>query len=140
MALSRMMTSDTTASRPRTLITVPLIACSTVPSASQRRHWRCKTRRAYALTSNTNNMRNLRHRYTYAERLEFQDTLLSMRLYVLPLLLARQNGTCNLCHEPHTRYDIDHMVYNPMITINELQALCEVCHKGITNFTTMGNR
>jgi len=36
-------------------------------------------------------MQNLRETYTYKDRLEFQDTILTMRPYILPLLLLRQN-------------------------------------------------
>lgn len=79
-------------------------------------------------------MRNLRHRYTYQQRLEFQNTIMVMRDYILPLLLARQNNACALCKAGHKSYDIDHLVYNPMVTINELRALCEACHYTQTDY------
>ena len=37
-------------------------------------------------------------------------------------------------------YDIDHKVYNPMMTIKELQAVCRACHKSVTNYVTIKNR
>lgn len=85
-------------------------------------------------------MQNLREKYTYQERLEFQDTIITMRPYILPLLLSRQNNGCNICKLPQSKYEIDHLVYNPLVTINELQALCVDCHYNITDFTTYKNR
>ncbi len=85
-------------------------------------------------------MQNLREKYTYQERKEFQDTILTMRPYILPLLLSRQNNTCNICKVEHKKYEIDHIVYNPLVTINELQALCHGCHKSITDYTTYKNK
>jgi len=69
-----------------------------------------------------------------------QDSINSMREYILPLILDRQGNVCNMCKVSHEKYDIDHLVYNPMITINELQALCVPCHKSVTNFTPFKNR
>ena len=85
-------------------------------------------------------MRDLRKRYTYEQRLELQDTISDLRKYILPLLLRRQNGVCCMCKQVASYYDIDHKVYNPMITINELQALCIQCHKSITNYIPFRNR
>lgn len=85
-------------------------------------------------------MRNLRNRYNYQDRMEFQSTILSMRAFLLPLLLDRQDNACNICKTSYKSYEIDHLVYNPMVTINELQALCHNCHKSITNYTTYKNR
>ena len=85
-------------------------------------------------------MQNLREKYTYQQRLELHDTIMVMRPYLLTLLLNRQNNVCNICKVKHDKYDIDHLIYNPMITINELQALCVDCHKSITNYTTYKNR
>ena len=82
-------------------------------------------------------MRNLRKMYNYKDRLEFQETILSMRVYLLPLLLDRQGNACNICKLKHSKYEIDHLIYNPMITINELQALCHNCHKSITDYTRL---
>lgn len=85
-------------------------------------------------------MENLRESYTYQDRLEFQSNINTMRPYILPLLLQRQNNVCNICKVEHKKYDIDHLIYNPMITINELQALCHDCHKSITNYIPYRNR
>ena len=79
-------------------------------------------------------MRNLRDRYTYEQRNEFQQTINNMRVYILPLLLQRQNDVCNKCKKPSDNYDIHHTIYNPMITIKELEALCIPCHKEITKY------
>lgn len=73
-------------------------------------------------------MKNLRSNYSYKEREEFQDTISRMRVYILPLLLERQGNVCNGCKKEYERYQIDHLVYNPLVTINELQALCIDCH------------
>ena len=85
-------------------------------------------------------MRNLRNRYTYEQRDEFQRTIGDLRQYILPVLLDRQGGVCNRCGLPAQRYDLDHLIYNPMMTINELQALCEPCHAAITNYIPIRNR
>ena len=85
-------------------------------------------------------MRNLRKRYCYDDRLEMQDTINDLRLYILYVLLQRQHGVCAICKQPASKYDIDHLIYNPMITVNELQALCIPCHKSITNYTAMRYR
>ena len=85
-------------------------------------------------------MRNLRQRYNYAQRMEFQRTMDSLRFYILPLLLQRQHNSCAICKQSVDKYDIDHKLYNPMETINELQALCIPCHKEITNYTPMRHR
>lgn len=85
-------------------------------------------------------MRDLRHRYTYSQRDEFQQTIKSERQYIYPLLMDKQNGHCASCPNTSGPFDIDHKVYNPMLTINELQLLCWPCHKGKTNFTPFRNR
>ena len=85
-------------------------------------------------------MRNLRNRYSYQTRLEFQETITKMRVFILPLLLQKQNNACNICKKSYKKYEIDHLVYNPMVTINELQALCVDCHYNITDYTTIKNK
>ena len=85
-------------------------------------------------------MRNIRNRYNLAQRLEFQKTLLCLRFYIMPLLLQRQNNSCARCKKPSDKYEIDHKVYNPMVTLNELQALCHKCHVQITDYTHIKNR
>lgn len=85
-------------------------------------------------------MRNLRNRYNYKERMEFQTVLQSMRCFILPLLLERQNNACNICKKTYKKYEIDHLVYNPMVNINELQALCVDCHYNITDYNTIKNK
>lgn len=85
-------------------------------------------------------MRNLRHRYTYKARLEFQDVTLALRSYLLPLLLKRQGGVCALCKVVAERYELDHKLYNPMSTLEHLQALCHACHASITNYISFKNR
>lgn len=66
-----------------------------------------------------------------------QDTINDLRKYLLYVLLEKQNGVCNICKQPAKDYDIDHLLYNPMITVNELQALCIPCHKSITCYTRL---
>jgi len=83
----------------------------------------------------TQPMRNLRHRYPYSARLEFQETILRLRAYLLPLLMERQEGACALCKETADKYDIDHLAYNPMVTLNQLRALCIPCHHSITDYS-----
>lgn len=85
-------------------------------------------------------MRNLRSRYTPEQRAEFQDTVNDLEHYIRPLLLQRQQGVCAMCKQPHSKYDIDHKIYNPILTLNELQLLCVPCHKSITDYTTFKNR
>lgn len=72
--------------------------------------------------------------------MEFQDTISKERKYILPLLLKKQDGHCATCPNASGPFDVDHKVYNPMLTINELQALCVPCHKHKTNFIPMRNR
>lgn len=40
-----------------------------------------------------------------------------------------QLGVCADCGEEHDYYEIDHKRYAEDITINDLQLLCEECHK-----------
>lgn len=86
---------------------------------------------------NDKNMENLRSNYNYKQRLEFQDTLNSMRAYLLPILLKIQGGCCKRCELPADKYDIHHVIYNPKMTINELELLCEQCHKDITDYSRL---
>jgi 5-methylcytosine-specific restriction endonuclease McrA len=79
-------------------------------------------------------MRNLRNRYNYTQRTEFQSTISSLAEYIRPLLLDRQGGVCNVCKVAHDKYDMDHLRYNPMETINDLQLLCIPCHKAKTDY------
>ena len=84
-------------------------------------------------------MRNLRNRYNYQQRTEFQNTSVDLRRYVVPLLLKRQGGVCAVCKQPATAWDIDHLLYNPMMTINELRLLCIPCHHNETDYTHLSN-
>ncbi len=43
-------------------------------------------------------MRNLRSRYSYTQRLEFNDNVQSIRKYLMRVLLDRQNNVCDMCH------------------------------------------
>ena len=85
-------------------------------------------------------MRDLRKRYNYTQRMELHRTMLELRPYILPLLLDRQGYKCPICHCKPLKWDIDHKIYNPMETINELQALCIPCHKSITDYRPMKYR
>ena len=85
-------------------------------------------------------MRNLRTRYSYQDRLEFADTIDSLRFYIMPLLMKRQNNTCAICKKLAKSYDIDHVIYNPMMTLQHVRALCWPCHKKVTDFSTFKNR
>ena len=68
------------------------------------------------------------------------ETINGMRQYILPLLLERQGGTCASCPASGVPYDIDHKIYNAMLTLDHLQALCWPCHKAKTDFRPMRNR
>ena len=85
-------------------------------------------------------MRNLRNRYSYKERKEFNNVLSCMRQYILPLLLKKQKGVCALCSKKAKKYDIHHKLYNPMENIDALQALCIPCHKALTDFRPLKAR
>ena len=79
-------------------------------------------------------MKCLREKYNYKQRMEFSETINSLRRYILPLLLERQNGVCERCKQPADRYDIDHIIYNPELTLNELRLLCVPCHYAVTDY------
>jgi hypothetical protein len=85
-------------------------------------------------------MEDLRRQYNKSDREQAQRDIIDLRCYILPLLLKRQDNKCNMCRNEVLEYDIDHIVYNPKITINELQALCISCHKSITNYVPFRNR
>lgn len=85
-------------------------------------------------------MRCLRNRFTEADREQAQRDILDLRHYLLPILMRRQGSVCNICKLPSLKYDIDHIVYNPMVSINELQALCIACHVKKTDFRPLRNR
>ena len=85
-------------------------------------------------------MEDLRMSFNEADREQAQRDICDLRPYILPLLLSRQGNACAMCHIPALKYDIDHLIYNPKVTINELQALCWPCHKGKTNFVAFRNR
>ena len=72
--------------------------------------------------------------------MELHMTMLDLRFYLVPLLLQRQHDACNRCKKPAIKYDVDHKVYNPMCTLNELQLLCIPCHKAITDYRIMKHR
>jgi 5-methylcytosine-specific restriction endonuclease McrA len=67
-------------------------------------------------------------------------TVNSLRRYIIPILLERQKGVCAICKKSHKEYDIDHKVYNPMETINELQLLCIPCHHEKTDYTHLSGK
>jgi len=83
---------------------------------------------------------DIREQFTLADRKQLQLDIAELRHLILPLLLQRQGYACNICHEPVENYDIDHIVYHPQVTINELQALCIPCHKAKTDFRPLRNR
>ena len=85
-------------------------------------------------------MRDLRLRYTYEQRLEFQDTITVLRQYIVPILKERQKNRCSACFEPLVAFDIDHVLYNPMATLEHIRLLCLPCHKASTNFTPLRYR
>jgi hypothetical protein len=79
-------------------------------------------------------MENLRHLYTKEDRAHAQQDIVELRPYLLYCLKQRSNDTCELCGHHADNYDIHHVVYNPAITINELQLLCVPCHASITDY------
>ena len=85
-------------------------------------------------------MENLREQFNKADREQLQADISSLRPLILPLLLKRQGNSCFRCNEEVDKYDIHHTVYNPKVTLNELQALCIACHKAITDFRPLRNR
>ena len=85
-------------------------------------------------------MKNLRRQFTFSDRRQLQSDISALRGYLVPLLLKRQGNACNICKQEAESYDIDHLVYNPKVTLNELQLLCVPCHKEITNFIPFRNR
>lgn len=85
-------------------------------------------------------MKDLRNTFSYKERLEFQYTVNSLRRYVVHILLKRQNALCAICATASDYYEIDHLIYNPRITINELRLLCWPCHRDTSDFSTLKNR
>lgn len=78
-------------------------------------------------------MENLRKLMNKQDRRQAQlDTLLLRRL-IVPLILHQQKGLCNICHkELKGVYQLYHIVYNPKVTIKELQLLCKTCHRAKT--------
>jgi len=82
-------------------------------------------------------MEDFRKNYNYKQRMEFQETILDMREYLLAVLLKVQGGVCKMCGKTSDKWDIHHTIYNPMMTIKELDLLCIPCHKSITNFTRL---
>lgn len=85
-------------------------------------------------------MENIREQFTLDDRAQLQVDICELRPYLLPLLLKRQGGVCRACGAPASSYDIDHTIYNPRVSINELQALCIPCHKEKTDFRPLRNR
>jgi hypothetical protein len=85
-------------------------------------------------------MEDLRDKYNYKERLDFQVVLNDMRPYLMAVLKYRSGDKCEICHQNAPEYDIHHLLYNPKITINELQLLCIPCHKAITDYRRMDYR
>ena len=79
-------------------------------------------------------LQDTREQITIDERAEMQVVISELRPYILPLLMERQGNICNVCKQSADKYDIDHLVYHPKGTINELQALCIPCHKEKTDF------
>src|SRR3990167_193621 len=77
-------------------------------------------------------MKDLRVEYSKADRAASNYTASVMRFYILPLITKRQGGLCAHCGEVPGAWEIDHIVYNPSVTLNELQALCIECHKAKT--------
>ena len=85
-------------------------------------------------------MEDLRHLFNESDRWQAQIDIMDLREYILPLLMKRQGNVCNICKLEVIDYDIDHIVYNPKVTINELQALCWPCHKNKTDFRSLKMR
>jgi len=83
---------------------------------------------------------NLRTQFTLDDRKQAHLDILNLRPYLLPILMERQGNTCNACNESAEAYDIDHVVYHPKVSINELQALCIPCHKAKTDFRPLAHR
>ena len=85
-------------------------------------------------------MEDLRKTYTFEQRTEFQETISRLRPYLLAVLKERSGDRCENCGEHQEKYDIDHKIYNPEITIEHIQLLCIPCHKEKTDFTPFRNR
>ena len=63
-----------------------------------------------------------------------------MSRYIVAILKDRQQSRCKACNEPLETFDIDHKLYNPMVTIEHIQLLCIPCHKAKTNYIPFRNR
>lgn len=73
-------------------------------------------------------MENLRKLFNKADRLEAAANVSNLYTYIYPLLFRRQKGACAICGQIDIRFEIDHIAYNPAVTLGELQLLCELCH------------
>jgi 5-methylcytosine-specific restriction endonuclease McrA len=69
-----------------------------------------------------------------------RETVHLLRVYIVPLLMQRQDSACANCAATGVPFDVDHKVYNPMISIDHLQLLCVPCHKAKTDFRPFRNR
>ena len=86
------------------------------------------------------NMKDLRQYITKAERVDIHMTMVSLRQYLLPLLKQRSGNKCEYCGCSVNKWDIHHKLYNPKVSINELELLCHACHKNKTNYIHMRYR
>ena len=74
-------------------------------------------------------LKNLREIMSKKDRLAAHRDVLNLKPLIVPLIWKRQNGLCNLCGSKlDAKFEIDHLIYNPRITIYELQLICHKCH------------
>ena len=85
-------------------------------------------------------MIDMRKQFTKADRQQTQDDISSLRVLLLPLLKRRDGDCCNRCRKPAKEYDVHHKVYNPKLTLNELELLCIPCHVEVTDYRRMKDR
>ncbi len=77
-------------------------------------------------------MKNIRNQFNKVDRRLAQESILSIRKYILLALKHVKGDKCFKCGVKHDNYDIHHKVYNPDITIKELELACQTCHDDIT--------
>ena len=63
------------------------------------------------------------------ERSETNMLIQSMRPYVLSAMRFKFGDFCQKCKKQYPTYEIDHKNYRNLLTIDDLQLLCEDCHK-----------
>lgn len=88
-------------------------------------------------------MENLRCKFTREDREALNCSIQDLREYLLPVLKKKQNDKCLICDEAFTedpKLEIHHTVYNPKVSIYELELLHMRCHRYETETRPMKMR